>query len=70
METLYDDIPITVTLSTQTKDIEIENKNSAPATPCDNQLPLETDLTALKSFVLEQFFLINKSIQEIKDPNQ
>ena len=70
METLYDDIPITVTLSTQTKDIGIENKNSAPTFPCDNQLPLETDLTALKSFVLEQFFLIKKSIQEIKDPNQ
>ena len=40
--TLDDDIPITVTLGTPTKDIRIENKDSAPATPCDNQLPLET----------------------------
>ena len=62
-------IPITVTLSTPTKDIGIKNKDSAPTTPCDNQVTLETELTALKSFVLEQFFLIKKSIQEIKDPN-
>ena len=69
LETLGDDIPITVTLSTPTKDIGIENKDSAPTTPCDNQVLLETELTALKSFVLEQFFLIKKLIQEIKDPN-
>ena len=56
------DIPITVTLSTPTKDIGIENKDSAPTTPCDNQVTLETELTALKSFVLEQFFLIKKTI--------
>ena len=29
---------------------------------------METELTALKSFALEQFFLIKKLIQEIKDP--
>ena len=69
METLDDDIPITVTLSTSSRDIEIKNKNSAPTTPCDNQVPLETELAALKSFVVEQFFLIKKSIKEIKDPN-
>ena len=63
LEMLGDDIPITVTLSTPTKDIRIENKDSAPTTPCDNQVPLEIELTALKSFVLEQFFLIKKSIQ-------
>ena len=64
-----DDILIAVTLSTPTKDIGIENKDSAPTTPYDNQVPLETELIALKSFVLEQFFLIKKSIQEIKNPN-
>ena len=69
METLDDDIPITVTLSTPTKDNEIENKDSAPTTPYHNQLPLETELTALKSIVLEQFLLIKNSIQEIKDLN-
>ena len=63
------DIPITVTLSTPTKDIGLENKDSAPTTPCDNQVTLETELIALKLFVLEQFFLIKKTIQEIKDPN-
>ena len=55
------DILITVTLSTPTKDIRIENKDSAPTTPCNNQVTLETELTALKSFVLEQFFLIKKT---------
>ena len=60
---------ITVTISTPTMDIGIENKVSAPTTPCDNETPLETELTALKSFVLEQFFLIKKSTQEIKDPS-
>ena len=69
LETLDDDIPITITLSTQSRDIGIKNKDSAPITPCDNQVPLETELTALKSFVLEQFFLIKQSIQETKDPN-
>ena len=63
------DIPITVTLSTPIKDIGIENKDSALTTPCDNQVTLETELIALKSFVLEQFFLVKKTIQEIKDPN-
>ena len=67
METLYDDIPITVILSTPSRDIGIKNKDSAPTTPCDNQVPLETESTALKSFVVEQFFLIKKSIHEIKD---
>ena len=70
METLDDDIPITVTLSTLSRDIRIKNKDSAPTTPCDNQVPLETELTALKSFAVEQFFLIKKSIQEIKHPNR
>ena len=69
LETLDDDIPITVTLSTPSRDIEIKNKDSAPTAPCDNQTPLETELAALKSFVVEQFFLIKKSIKEIKDPN-
>ena len=63
------DIPITVTLTVPTKEFGIENKDSAPITPCDIQVTLETELTALKSFVLEQFFLIKKAIQEIKDPN-
>ena len=53
LETLDEDILITVTLSTPTKDIGIENKDSAPITPCNNQVSLETELTALKSFVLE-----------------
>ena len=35
------------------KDIGIENKDSAPITPCNNQVSLETELTALKLFVLE-----------------
>ena len=69
LETLDDDIAITVTLSTPSRDIGIKNKDSAPITPWDNQFPLETELTALKSFVEEQFFLIKKSIKEIKDPN-
>ena len=47
------DIPITVTLSTPTKDIGIEYKDTAPTTLCDNQVTLETELTALKSFLLE-----------------
>ena len=47
------DIPMTVTLSTPTKDIRIENKDSVATTPCDNQVTLETELTTLKSFVLE-----------------
>ena len=69
LETLHGDILITVTLSTQSRDIKIENKDSAATNSCDNQVSLETELTAPKSFVLEQFFLIKKSIQEIKDPN-
>ena len=69
LETLHDDILITVTLSTQSRDIKIENKESAATNLSDNQVPLETELTAPKSFVPEQFFLIKKSIQEIKDPN-
>ena len=69
METLDDDILITIILSTPSRDIGIKNKDSAPITPCDNQVPLETELTALKSFVMEQFFLIKQSIQETKDPN-
>ena len=66
LETLGDDI---TTISTPTKVIDIENKYSAPTTPCDNQVPLETESTALKLFVIDQFFLIKKSIQEIKVPN-
>ena len=68
-QTPHDDILITITLSTPSRDIGIENKDSAPTNPCDNQVSWETELTALKSFLLEQFFLIKKSIQEIKDPN-
>ena len=69
LETLDDDIPIAVTLSTPSRDIGIKNKDSAPTTPYDNQVPLEVELAALKSFVLEQFFLIKKSIKKLKDPN-
>ena len=69
LETLDGDIPIALTLSTPSRDIGIKNKDSAPTTPCDNQVSLETELAALKSFVVEQFFLIKKSIKEIKDPN-
>ena len=71
LETLDDDIPSmsSVTLSTPSRDFAIKNKDSAPTTPCDNQVLLETELAALKSFVVEQFFLIKKSIKEIKDPN-
>ena len=49
--------------------IGIENKDSAPTAPCNNQFPLETELTAPKSFVLEQVFLIKKQIHEIKECN-
>ena len=54
LETPGDNIPITVTLSTPTKYIGRENKNSAVTISCDNQVSLETELTDLKSFVLEQ----------------
>ena len=54
LETPGDKIPITVTLSTPTKYIGRENKNSAVTISCDNQVSLETELTDLKSFVLEQ----------------
>lgn len=67
LKTLDDDILITVTLTISNKDGRIENKNST--TPSDHQFSLETEMTALKSFVLEQLFLIKKSIQEVKDPN-
>ena len=60
LEALYDDIPIAVTLRTPSRDIGIKSKDSAPTTPCHNQVPLETELAALKSFVVEQFFLVNK----------
>ena len=69
LETLDDEISITVTLSSLFRDIGMENNVSAPTTPCDNQFLLETELTTLKSFVLEPVFLINRSIQEIKYPN-
>ena len=49
LETLDDDILITVTLGTPTKDIGVENKDSALTTPCDNHVPLKIELTALKS---------------------
>ena len=55
LETPGDNIPITVTLSTPTKYIGRENKNSAVTISChNNQVSLETELTDLKSFVLEQ----------------
>ena len=69
LETLGDETLITVALSTPTKDIGTENKDWAPTTPCDNQVPLEIELTALKSIVPEQFFVIKKFMQEITDPN-
>ena len=37
LETLNGNIPTTVTLSTPTKHIGIENKDSVPTTPCNNQ---------------------------------
>ena len=49
LETLDDDIPITVTLSTPSRDIGTKIKDSAPTTSCDNQVPLETELAAVKS---------------------
>ena len=51
LETLDDDIAIAFTLSTPSRDIGIKNKDSAHTTPCDNQVPLVTELAALKSFV-------------------
>ena len=69
LEALDHDIPIAVTLSTSSRDIGIKNKDSAPTTPYNNQVPLDAELAALKSVVVEQFFLIKKSIKEIKDPN-
>ena len=69
LKTLDDEISVTVTLSTLFVDIGIENNVSSPTTPCDNQVLLETELTALESFVVERLFLIKRSIQEIKDPN-
>ena len=57
LETLDDEISITVTLSTLFGNIRIENNISSPTTTCDNQVLLEAELTALKSFVLERFLL-------------
>ena len=51
LETLDDDIAIAFTLSTPSRDIGIKNKDSAHTTPYDNQVPLVTELAALKSFV-------------------
>ena len=61
LEKFNDDILITVTSSTPAKDVRIE-KDSAPTIPCNNQVPLETELPALKLFLLEQVFLIKKLI--------
>ena len=47
LKMLGDDIPITVTSSTPNKDTQVENKDSPPPTPCDNQVLLETELTDL-----------------------
>ena len=69
LEKLGDNILITVTLNTRIKDIGIENKNSVPTSPCNNQFPSETESTTLKSFLLSQLFLINLAMQEIKDSN-
>ena len=62
LETFGDDIPITVTMSTPTKNVRMKNKDSAPTTHCNYKVLLETELTALKLLVPEQFFLIKKSI--------
>ena len=69
LESLDDDILITVTSSTPSRDIRMKNKDSSPTTSCDNQDPVETELAALKSFLMEQFFVIKNSIKEIKDLN-
>ena len=50
---------MSVSLTTPTKDIETASKSSA-TTPIRNSL--ETELIAIKSFVLEQFYLIKKLI--------
>ena len=69
LETLGNYIPITVTLRAPIKNIRIENKDSVSTTPCDNHVPLERELNAYKSFLIELLFLIKKLIQEIKDSN-
>ena len=40
LETLNENIPIIVTLSAPTKEIKMENKDSAFTSLCDNQVPL------------------------------
>ena len=42
LETLGDDIRITVTLRAPTKGIGLEKKDSAATTPCDNHVILKT----------------------------
>ena len=42
LETLDDDIPIAVALSTPSRYIGVKNKDSAPTIHCDNQVSLET----------------------------
>ena len=46
-ENLDGDVLTTVTLSIPSRDIGKENKDSAPTTSCDNQVPSVTKLTDL-----------------------
>ena len=66
LENIDGNIPMSITLTTPSNDIVTSSKNLA-TTPCRNSL--ETELIALKSLVLGQFYLRKKSIQDIKDPN-
>ena len=62
LENVDENIPMSVNLTTPTKDIEIGSKSLVTN-------PLETELIALKSFVLKQFYLIKKLIPDIKERN-
>ena len=59
LENIDENVPMSVSLTTPTKDIETARKSSA-TTPSRNSL--ETELIAIKSFVLKQFYLIKKLI--------
>ena len=65
LENIDENIPVSVNLTTATKDIEIGSKSSA-TTPCKN--PLETELIPLTLFVLEQFYLIKNRFRILKIP--
>ena len=62
LENVDENIPMSVNLTTPTKDIETGSKSLVTN-------PLETELIAVKSFVLKQFYLIKKLIPDIKERN-